>query len=240
MSFEKVMSREDWDRIVDRAGRDHVDAHVKPETAKPYYSYDNFRKAAERYPAFYRGRRAMARRGIAAFLAHLYQESRFAYNHEIRCYDPPGSPCNDYGNTNWGARHNHLAPPGGCARAEWDCRYFGRGPMQLTWYLNYLDTSMAIFGDDRLAREPWLVAEDPVVGWTVALQFWMTNTGRERVTAHQAMRGGNFGTTISIINGDQECGRAWDSRAQTRVDTFLEYCRILGVDPPSPPKKLRC
>jgi len=109
--------------------------------------------------------------------------------------------------------------------------------MQLTWYLNYLDTSMAIFGDDRLAREPWLVAEDPVVGWTTALHFWMTNTGREPITAHQAMRMGNFGTTISIVNGDQECGRSWDARAQTRVDRFVEYCRLLGV---RAPKKLRC
>jgi predicted chitinase len=129
-----------------------------------------------------------------------------------------------------------LAVPG-CTRAEWECRYFGRGPIQLTWYLNYLDTSIAIFGDDRLVKEPWQVTDDPVVGWMTAIHFWMTNTGRESVTAHQAIRKGDFGKTISIVNGNQECGRSWDARAQTRVDKYVEYCRVLGVPPG---KMLRC
>jgi chitinase len=220
-AFALVFKRSEWDAMIAGPG---VDAQ--------YYSYANFRKAASKYPEFFGGKRNDARREIAAFLANLYQETRFSYKHEIRCHgaDPP---CNDYGNTQWGSRHNLLAVPG-CTRAEWDCRYFGRGPMQLTWYLNYLDTSRAIFGDDRLVREPWQVAEDPVVGWTTALHFWMTNRGREPLlTAHQAMRipGGNFGKTISVINGNQECGAAWDARAQTRVDKYLDYCRILGVQP---------
>lgn len=227
--FARKFKKIEWDAMIGSGGA--VDANVIPASAKPYYSYANFKKAAIKFPEFSKGPRDAVRREIAAFLANMYQETRFSYNQEIRC-SRTGVPCNDYGNANWGARHNHLAPPGGCTRAaEWECRYFGRGPMQLTWYLNYLDASTAIFGDDRLAREPWLVAEDPVVGWTTALHFWMTNKGREPVTAHEAIRSGNFGKTISVINGNQECGRAWDSRAQTRVDTYLKYCGILVVDP---------
>lgn len=225
------VKRSEWNAMVGPV----VDTHVKPETAKPYYSYTNFVKAARGFPAFYGGTPVDARREIAAFLAHLYQETRFVYNHEIRCH---GVVCNEYGNTQWGSRHNLLAVRG-CTRPEWDCRYFGRGPLQLSWYLNYLDASQAIYGDDRLARQPWLVTDDPVVGWTVALHFWMTNKGREPVTAHQAIRAGNFGRTISIINGNLECGPAWDTRPQTRVDKFVQYCAILGVPPP-PASSLRC
>lgn len=216
--FARKFRKIEWDAMVKEIGVD----------AKSYYSYENFKKAAIRYPEFSKGPRDAVRREIAAFLANMYQETRFSYTQEIRC--SRGSPCDDYGAVTWGARQNLLAPPG-CTRAAWECRYFGRGPMQLTWHLNYLDASMAIFGDDRLAREPWMVAEDPVVGWKTALHFWMTNKGRESVTAHEAIRSGNFGKTISVINGNQECGRAWDSRAQTRVDKYLEYCRIFVVDP---------
>jgi hypothetical protein len=224
------ITEEEWNVIVGI-----VDANVKPETSKPYYSYENFKKAIKKYPEFSKGNRVPARREVAAFLAHLFQETRFSYNHEIRCYGGP-TPCDDYGNAQWGVRYNLLAVPG-CTRAEWECRYFGRGPMQLTWYLNYLDTSIAIFGDDRLAKEPWQVTDDPVVGWMTAIHFWMTNTGRESMTAHQAIRKGDFGKTISVVNGNQECGRSWDARAQTRVDKYVEYCRVLGVPPG---KMLRC
>jgi len=216
--FARKFKKIEWDAIVGANA-----------SAKPYYSYENFKKAAIKFPEFSKGPRDAVRREIAAFLANMYQETRFSYTQEIRC-SSGSAPCDDYGATWWGARQNLLAPPG-CTRAAWECRYFGRGPMQLTWHLNYLDASMAIFGDDRLAREPWLVAEDPVVGWTTALHFWMTNKGREPVTAHEAIRSGNFGKTISVINGNQECGRAWDSRAQTRVDKYLEYCRIFVIDP---------
>ena len=235
--FASILKKSEWDAII---GTESIDANVKPEKSKPYYaSYANFRRAAEKYPDFFGGKRVDARREIAAFLANVYQETRFSYNQEIRCHGAV-PPCDDYGATWWGARQNLLAPPG-CTRAStapWDCRYFGRGPMQLTWYLNYLDTSQAIFGDDRLVREPWQVAEDPVVGWTTALHFWMTNGGREPVTAHEAIRSGNFGQTISVINGNQECGRSWDARAQTRVDTYLDFCGILGVHQPG--DLLRC
>ena len=223
--FASVFKKSEWDRVVTASAE-----------SKPYYaSYANFRKAAEKYPDFFGGKRVDARREIAAFLANVYQETRFSYNQEIRCHGAV-PPCDDYGAAWWGGRQNLLAPPG-CTRAEWDCRYFGRGPMQLTWYLNYLDTSQAIFGDDRLVRNPWLVAEDPVVGWMTALHFWMTNRGREPQTAHEAIRSGNFGQTISVINGNQECGRSWDARAQTRVDTYLDFCGILGVQPGD---RLRC
>jgi len=239
--FASVLKKSEWDAITGADGTESIDANVKPQKARPYYaSYANFRKAAEKYPDFFGGKRVDARREIAAFLANVYQETRFSYNQEIRCHGAV-PPCDDYGATWWGARQNLLSVPG-CSRmstAPWDCRYFGRGPMQLTWYLNYLDTSMAIFGDDRLVRNPWLVAENPVVGWTTALHFWMTNKGREPVTAHEAMCtiNGNFGQTISVINGNQECGVSWDSRAQTRVDKYLQYCRILGVQPGD---RLRC
>lgn len=36
-------------------------------------------------------------------------------------------------------------------------RYYGRGPLQLTWNYNYGQVSRAIFGDNRLLNDPDMV-----------------------------------------------------------------------------------
>ena len=230
-NLKNVFTKAEWTRIAGAV----VDTHVKPASAKPYYAYENFVAAAEHYPEFASGDKTIARREIAAFLANMYQEVRFVYTQEIACIAP--KVCNNYGNTSWGARKNTLAVAG-CTRPESECRYYGRGPIQLTWYLNYLDTSHAVFGDDRLVKQPWLLNEDPKIGWRVAIHFWMKNTGREKMTCHVAIRDdADFGKTISIINGNQECGSSWGSKPQTRLDKYKEYCGILGVPPGN---KLKC
>jgi predicted chitinase len=115
---------------------------------------------------------------------------------------------------------------------ESECYYFGRGPIQLTWYTNYKDASQAIFKDDRLVKQPWLVSENGDIGWATALWFWIDRG------CHKAINdSGDFGATIKIINGNQECGAKWGEKPQTRVNKYLEYCKALGVDPG---KNLKC
>lgn len=48
--------------------------------------------------------------------------------------------------------------------------YFGRGYIQLSWCYNYRPASMALFGDDRLVRDPDMVAREEQVSWDTA--FW--------------------------------------------------------------------
>lgn len=52
-------------------------------------------------------------------------------------------------------------------------KYPGRGPIQITGKANYLACSKALFGDDRLLRNPELL-EQPENGAKAAVWFWNT------------------------------------------------------------------
>ena len=58
--FARKFRKIEWDAMVKEIGVD----------AKSYYSYENFKKAAIRYPEFSKGPRDAVRREIAAFLAN--------------------------------------------------------------------------------------------------------------------------------------------------------------------------
>lgn len=50
-------------------------------------------------------------------------------------------------------------------------RYRGRGPTQLTFKGNYAEASQDIYGDDRLVKNPDMVA-DPEIGAKTAVWYW--------------------------------------------------------------------
>jgi hypothetical protein len=200
----------------------NYDLHLIPPSLQKqgYYTYENFVTAAKTYPIFAsHPDPTIAKREIAAFLANLFQETRFSFNIEIACSN--GKVCNQYGNQPWSMP---VAVPN-CTRPEAECRYQGRGPIQLSYWKNYLDASTAIYGDDRLVHQPWRVSEEGSVGWSSAMWYW-TMRG-----AHTEIERGNFGGTIKSINGAQECGANWSDKPETRVKMYLTYCAQLGVDP---------
>lgn len=112
--------------------------------------------AIDVYPAFATtGDTSTRKREASAFLANVAHETgQLVYVEEIA----KGEYCD---NSPW------FCP---CAPGK---RYFGRGPIQLSWNYNYCAASESIFGDrevlrtdpDRVAREPWLA-------WATALWFW--------------------------------------------------------------------
>ncbi|KAG9447044.1 hypothetical protein H6P81_013172 [Aristolochia fimbriata] len=109
--------------------------------------------------------------------------------------------------------------------AEYPCnpskRYYGRGPLQLTWNYNY---GAAGKGNDFDGLgNPEIVASDPVVSFKAALWFWMTNV-HNAITSDQG-----FGATIRAINS-MECGGSSD-KAASRIELFQKYCGQLGVSP---------
>lgn len=99
-------------------------------------------------------------------------------------------------------------------------KYYGRGPLQLTWNYNYGAAGRAI-GFDGL-RYPETVARDPVVAFKTALWFWMKNV---RPAFNQS-----FGATIQKING-VECNGGWPAAVKARVRYFTDYCNRFGVAP---------
>jgi hypothetical protein len=63
-------------------------------------------------------------------------------------------------------------------------KYYGRGPLQLSYNGNYGYASDCIFGDKKiLLNNPELVETDPVVAFKTAIYFWMTPQTSQTICA---------------------------------------------------------
>jgi predicted chitinase len=108
-------------------------------------------------------------------------------------------------------------------------QYFGRGPLQISWNSNYCTAGKAL--SLPLLADPDLVGRDRQVAWRTALWFWMTQNGAGNMTGHAAMTtGAGFGETIRSINGAIECGGNGTMQVQDRVQYYLRFTQMLGVD----------
>ena len=127
-------------------------------------------------------------------------------------------------------------------------KYYGRGPMQLSYNGNYGYASDCIFGDKKvLLNNPGLVETDPVIAFKTAIYFWMTPQtlkpsahdvmiGKWRPSAADVAAGRipGFGMTINIINGQVECnkGESMFSMAD-RIGFYKHFLQMLGVSDPN-------
>ncbi|TWJ04766.1 chitinase class I [Mucilaginibacter frigoritolerans] len=127
-------------------------------------------------------------------------------------------------------------------------KYYGRGPMQLSYNGNYGYASDCIFGDKAvLLNNPGLVETDPVVAFETAIYFWMTPQ-TYKPSAHDVMAGKwvpkatdkaagrtpGFGMTINIINGQVECGKGNNVYGMNNRIAFYQYfLKKLGVSDPN-------
>ena len=179
-----------------------------------FYSYSGLLNAAGTYGAFANsGDTAARKREVAAFLANTAHETgNLIYVEEI-------------------AKADYCSSSGPCPCAPGK-RYYGRGPLQLSWNYNYCAAGDALGLD--LRADPDLVARDATVAWRTGLWFWMTSSGAGYRPAHDSIVNGfGFGETIRTINGSLECGGGNASSVQSRVSKYLEFCQKLGVDPGS-------
>ena len=145
-----------------------------------YYAFENLaaalQKFSKRYPdkvaAFGdSGNKLNDKREIAAFLAHIGQETNggmppekagspysFTAITEGSCFTSPQS-CADYG------------------EHEGDV-YYGRGPKQLSYPYNYKFYSQALYGDYTLYKHPDIIGENEdrnngIRGWETALAYML-------------------------------------------------------------------
>ncbi|XP_041000194.1 endochitinase EP3-like [Juglans microcarpa x Juglans regia] len=88
-------------------------------------------------------------------------------------------------------------------------KYYGRGPLQLTWNYNYGAAGNNI-GFDVL-NYPELVAEDPIISFKTALWYWMTNVHQK--LSHK----GGFAATIQAMNGAIECNGGNPSEVRSLI-----------------------
>ncbi|CAN6362794.1 unnamed protein product [Urochloa humidicola] len=204
--------------------------------ARGFYTYDAFIATADAFPGFgTTGDEDTRKREIAAFLAQTSHETtggwatapdgRYAWGY---CFKEEINPAFDY-----------CQPS-----TQWPCapgkRYYGRGPIQLSWNYNYGPAGEAIGVD--LLNDPDLVADDTIVSFETALWFWMTPqppkpsahdviTGQWKPSANDqdAGRKPGYGLITNIINGGLECGRGPDDRVEDRIGFYKRYCDMLGV-----------
>jgi predicted chitinase/chitodextrinase len=176
-----------------------------------FYTYQGLVTAANFYSAFAgTGTTDTRKREAAAALANFAHETGgLWYITEIA----QGLYC-DAGNTQYP-----------CAAGK---RYYGRGPIQLSWNFNYGAAGAAL--GLPLLTNPDLVEQDSATAWKTALWYWMTQNGPGTMTAHNAMvNGAGFGETIRSINGALECNGGNGAQVQSRINNYNNFISILGT-----------
>jgi hypothetical protein len=182
----------------------------------PFYSYSGLIDAMTKFPAFTgTGGDDVRKREAAAFLANINHESGgLVYVEELN-------------EANW-PHYCDTTQSYGCPAGQ--SAYHGRGPIQLSWNFNYKAAGDALGID--LLNNPDLVKNDSSVAWQTGLWYWMTQSGPGSMTPHAAITGGSgFGETIRSINGALECNGGNPAQVQSRIDAYLQFTQILGVDP---------
>ncbi|GHC67852.1 chitinase [Streptomyces flavofungini] len=183
-----------------------------------FYTYNGLTAALSAYPGFTNtGSDTVRKQEAAAFLAnvshetgglvHVVEQNTANYPHYCDKTQPYGCPA---GND----------------------KYYGRGPIQLSWNFNYKAAGDALGID--LLHNPDLVQNDAAVAWKTGLWYWNTQNGPGTMTPHNAMvNGAGFGETIRSINGSLECNGGNPGQVQSRIDKYKQFSQVLGVDPGS-------
>jgi len=176
---------------------------------------------------------------LAAFFAQIAHETRHGqdgeYNDGLMFLHE-----NDTSNSYTAPNDVYPAVPGK--------KYYGRGPMELSYNGNYGYASDCIFGDKRiLLNNPQLVATDAVVAFKTAIYFWMTPQAL-KPSAHDVMIGKwqpnatdktagripGFGMTINIVNGNVECNKGENNYGmKDRIGFYQHFLQKLSVSDPN-------
>nr|GMC59819.1 chitinase [Ipomoea batatas] len=204
--------------------------------APGFYTYDAFIAAAKSFGEFATtGDLDTRKREVAAFLGQTSHETTGGWD------DAPD------GRYAWG--YCFLQEGGDdpyCnVTQEWSCapgkKYFGRGPIQISYNYNYGQAGKALGYD--LINNPDLVATDPTVSFKTAFWFWMTPQGA-KPSCHDVITGKwspspsdtaagrvpGYGLVTNVINGGVECGPQGEhDKEADRIGFYKRYCDIFGV-----------
>ncbi|MFD0792250.1 chitinase [Mucilaginibacter litoreus] len=179
------------------------------------------------------------KRELAAFFAQIAHETRHGQNESYT--DGLMLLHEDNTNINYISDSDEYSPVAGQ-------KYYGRGPMQISYNGNYGYASDCIFGDKKvLLNNPGLVETDPVVSFKTAIYFWMTPE-THKPSAHDVMIGKwqpkesdkakgrtpGFGMTINIVNGELECNKGEDNYSmKDRIGFYQFFLKKLGITDPN-------
>ncbi|KAE8672891.1 Endochitinase 1 [Hibiscus syriacus] len=216
--------------------------HNRNDTRCPaagFYTYEAFVAAAKSFPAFATtGDDATRMREVAAFFGQTSHETTgglgwnapggpYAWGY---CYNKEIKPKSDYCD-----RRNQQFP---CALGQ---KYYGRGPIQLSWNYNYGKFGASIGQQKQLLENPDLLLTDATLSFRSALWFWMTPQWI-KPSCHDVIVGAwmplsrdeaagrlpGYGLITNIINGGQ-CGRGRNTAGEDRIGFYKRYCDMFGV-----------
>jgi predicted chitinase len=181
-----------------------------------FYTYSGLTDALSAYPDFaHAGSETVQKQEAAAFLANVAHETGgLVYIVEQNTSNYPN--------------YCDASQPYGCPAGT--DKYYGRGPLQLSWNFNYKAAGDSLGID--LLDNPDLVQNDSAVSWKTGLWYWNTQSGPGTMTPHNAMvNSAGFGETIRSINGSIECNGGNPGQVQDRINNYTSFAQILGVDP---------
>ncbi|KAL4281128.1 hypothetical protein GQ457_03G001650 [Hibiscus cannabinus] len=207
--------------------------------AAGFYTYEAFEAAAKSFPAFATtGDDATRKREVAAFFGQTSHETAaergrntpgcpYAWGY---CFNKENKPKSDYCD-----RTNQQFP---CVSGR---KYYGRGPIQLTWNYNYGQFGASIGQQKQLLENPDLLLTDATLSFQSALWFWMTPQCI-KPSCHDVIVGAwvpsardeaagrvpGYGLVTNIINGGQ-CGRGRNAAGEDRIGFYKRYCDMFGV-----------
>lgn len=176
---------------------------------------------------------------LAAFFAHIAHETRNGQNGTYT----DGLMLTHERNTSlpYVAENDEYPPVPGQ-------KYYGRGPMQLSYNGNYGYAADCILGNAHiLLNNPSLVETDGVLAFKTAIYFWMTPQ-THKPSAHDVMTGKwqpssadkakgrvpGFGMTINIINGELECNHGDNVPSmQERIAYYQHFLSKMWLSDPN-------
>ena len=135
-----------------------------------------------------------------------------------------------------GSTDDYSPVPGKC--------YYGRGPIQMSYYYNYGNFSEFLYNNTNLVSNPDLVEQDGKLAFLSAIWFWMTPQC-PKPSCHQVMQEiydesatsyfaakmskKGFLHTVNIINGSVECrSGVSDVKPVLRSKLYRYYMSVIG------------
>ena len=189
------------------------------------------------------------KRELAAFLANITKETTGGWADPDPTKSASNQPTGSHGS--WGLhwlRELGNTPPCYTSGSTIDYQpapgkcYYGRGPIQLSYFYNYGNLSEFLYNNTSLVANPDLLEQDGELSLLSAIWFWMTPQC-PKPSCHQVMQEiydesatsyssakmskKGFLHTVNIINGDVEC-RGANAKPLLRSKLYKYYMSLVG------------
>jgi hypothetical protein len=198
------------------------------------------------------------KRELAGFLANITKETTGGWADPDPTQSANNQPTGSHGS--WGLHWiRELGPNGDASQKSSNCYttgstidyqpaggkcYYGRGPIQLSYFYNYGNFSEFLYDNTSLVSNPDLLEQDGELALLSAIWFWMTPQC-PKPSCHQVMQEiydesatsyssakmskKGFLHTVNIINGSVECHGGWDTgKPLLRSKLYKYYMSLVG------------